>query len=137
MWRRMMWRRIMCIALTTLPAAPAFAGRFDLVPEPEVRQTVTNRVTSAYVIDKKSNQFWICTVRYSYQDLTANNGECVKLAPDIGRPALTENYELRAVNGSPTIGPLLPVFWFIDPASGTVQFCAVRHAGLCVQLNLQ
>ena len=36
MWHRMMWRRIMCIALTTLPAAPAFAGRFDLVPEPEV-----------------------------------------------------------------------------------------------------
>jgi hypothetical protein len=74
---------------------------------------------------------------YRYQDLTENHGECVKIAPDIGGPSLTENYELRAVNGSPPMSPLLPVFWFVDPTSGTVQFCAVRHAGLCVQMSLQ
>jgi ubiquitin-hydrolase Zn-finger-containing protein len=61
-----------------------FAGRFSLrqagmnsFPEPDVRQTSSNRVASAYVIDKKVNQFWICTARYNFQDLTANNGENV------------------------------------------------------------
>ncbi len=133
-----MSRKILCIVLAIIAEAPALAraGRFDLVPEPDVRQTTTNRVTSAYVVDKKASEFWICTVRYQYRDLTANNGECVKLAAEIGRPALTETYELHAVNGSSVIGPLLPVFWFIDPASGAVQFCAVRHAGLCVQMSL-
>jgi hypothetical protein len=47
----------------------------NLVPELDVRQMSSNRVASAYVIDKKANQFWICTVRYDYQDLTANNGD--------------------------------------------------------------
>jgi hypothetical protein len=30
----------------------------------------------------------------------------------------------------------LPVFWFIEPTSGEVQFCAIRHAELCVRMNL-
>jgi hypothetical protein len=72
-------------------------------------------VASAYVIDKKANQFWICTARYQLQDLTANNGECVKLPADIGRPSLTDAYEVHPVTGS---------------------FCAIRHAGLCVRVNL-
>ena len=129
---------IACIALAIVAGSPAFAqgGRYELVPEPDVRQTSTNRVTSAYVIDKKANQFWICTARYNFQDLTANNGDCVKLPSDIGRPALTEAYDMRAVTGSAAIGIFLPVFWFIEPTSGEVQFCAVRHAGLCVQMNL-
>jgi hypothetical protein len=44
-----------------IAGSPAFAqaGRYELVPEPDVRQTSTNRVASAYVIDKKANQFWI------------------------------------------------------------------------------
>ena len=127
-----------CIALAIVAGSPAFAqgGRYELVPEPDVRQTSTNRVTSAYVIDKKANQFWICTARYNFQDLTANNGDCVKLPSDIGRPALTEAYDMRAVTGSAAISIFLPVFWFIEPTSGEVQFCAVRHAGLCVQMNL-
>jgi hypothetical protein len=127
-----------CIALAIVAGSPAFAqgGRYELVPEPDVRQTSTNRVTSAYVIDKKANQFWICTARYNFQDLTANNGDCVKLPSDIGRPSLTEAYDMRAVTGSAAVSVFLPVFWFIEPTSGEVQFCAVRHAGLCVQMNL-
>jgi hypothetical protein len=129
---------IACIAFAIVAGSPAFAqgGRYELVPEPDVRQTSTNRVTSAYVIDKKANQFWICTARYDFQDLTANNGDCVKLPSDIGRPSLTEAYDMRVVTGSAAISVFLPVFWFIEPTSGEVQFCAVRHAGLCVQMNL-
>jgi hypothetical protein len=127
-----------CIALAILAGSPAIAqgGRYELVPEPDVKQTSSNRVTSAYVVDKKANQFWICTVRYNFQDLTANNGDCVKLAADIGRPWLGEAYDMRAVTGSAGINAFLPVIWFIEPASGDVQFCALRHAGLCVRMNL-
>ena len=128
----------MCIALAILAASPvlAHAGRYELIPEPDVRQSSTNRVASAYVIDKKANQFWICTARYNFQDLTANNGDCVRLPAEIGRPSLTEAFEMRAVNGSPKINAILPVFWFIEPTSGEVQFCAIRHAGLCVRMSL-
>ncbi|MDR3486204.1 MAG: hypothetical protein P4M05_15010 [Bradyrhizobium sp.] len=128
----------MCIALAILAASPvlAHAGRYELVPEPDVRQSSTNRVASAYVIDKKASQFWICTVRYNFQDLTGNNGDCVRLSADIGRPSLTETSDVRAVTGTTAISAFLPVFWFIEPSSGEVQFCAVRHAGLCVRMNL-
>ena len=127
-----------CIALAILAGSPAIAqgGRYELIPEPDVKQTSSNRVTSAYVVDKKANQFWICTVRYNFQDLTANNGDCVKLAADIGRPSLGEAYDVRAVTGSAGINAFFPVIWFIEPTSGDVQFCALRHAGLCVRMNL-
>jgi len=51
-----------------LADSPAFAQmvRYELFPEPEVRQTATNRTASAHVIDKKNNQFWMCTARYNY-----------------------------------------------------------------------
>src|ERR1700722_11267488 len=100
----------MCIALAILAASP--------------------------VLDKRASQFWICTARYNFQDLTANNGDCVRLSADIGRPSLTETSDVRAVTGTTAIGAFLPVFWFIEPTSGEVQFCAVRHAGLCVRMNL-
>jgi hypothetical protein len=128
-----------CIALAILAGSPALAegGRYDLVPEQDLRQTTSsNRVASAYVIDKKANQFWICTVRYHYLDLTANNGDCVRLPTDIDRPSLGEAYDVRPVTGSAGLGSDLPVFWFIEPTSGEVQFCAIRHAGLCVQMKL-
>ena len=128
----------MCIALAILAASPvlAHAGRYELIPEPDVRQSSTNRVASAYVIDKKASQFWICTARYNFQDLAGNNGDCVRLSADIGRPSLTETSDVRAVTGTTAISAFLPVFWFIEPTSGEVQFCAVRHAGLCVRMNL-
>ena len=128
----------MCIALAILAASPvlAHAGRYELIPEPDVRQSSNNRVASAYVIDKKASTFWICTARYNFQDPTANNGDCVKLSADIGRPSLTETSDVRAVTGTTAISAFLPVFWFIEPTSGEVQFCAVRHAGLCVRMNL-
>jgi hypothetical protein len=130
--------RTTCTALAILAVSPAVAqaGRYELVPEPDVRQTTTSKVASAYVIDKKTSQFWICTARYDFRDLTANNGDCIKLPTDIGRPSLTEAYDLRAVTGSVSISTFLPVFWFIEPTSGDVQFCPVRHAGLCVQMKL-
>src|SRR5258707_13637820 len=97
-----------CIALAIVAGSPAFAqgGRYELVPEPDVRQTSTNRVTSAYVIDKKANQFWICTARYNFQDLTANNGDCVQLPSDIGRPSLSETYDVRPVIGTTVSAPI-------------------------------
>jgi hypothetical protein len=38
----------MCIALAILAASPvlAHAGRYELIPEPDVRQSSTNRVAS-------------------------------------------------------------------------------------------
>jgi hypothetical protein len=43
----------------------------------------------------------------------------------------------HAVTGSAMINPFLPVIWFIDPNNGDVQFCDIRHAGLCVKIDLQ
>jgi hypothetical protein len=127
-----------CIALAIFAASTAIAdaGRYELIPQQDIRQTQSNRVASAYVIDKKASQFWICTARYNFQDLTADQGDCTKLPDDIGRPSLSEAYDVRAVTGSATIGAYLPVFWFIEPARGEVQFCAIRHAGLCVRMTL-
>ena len=97
-----------CIALAILAGSPAIAqgGRYELVPEPDVKQTSSNRVTSTYVVDKKANQFWICTARYNFQDLTANNGDCVQLPSDIGRPSLSEAYDVRPVTGTTVSAPI-------------------------------
>jgi hypothetical protein len=131
-------RNIFAFVFLLLAGSPAFAqaARYELFPEPEVRQNATNRTASAYVVDKKNNQFWICTARYDYRDPTANNGDCVVLPTDIGRPSLSETYKARAVTGSAPISTFLPIIWFIEPASGAVQFCALRHAGSCVRLTL-
>jgi len=120
-------------------ASPAFAQggvRYELLPEPDVKSNTSYRTATAYVVDKTANQFFVCSVRYNYHDLTANNGSCVKLDPTIGRPSLNETYVAHAVTGSTMINPFLPVIWFIDPVSGDVQFCAIRHAGLCVKISL-
>src|ERR1700730_10078496 len=61
------------------------------------------------------------------------------ILPDLiydSHPSLTETSDVRAVTGSAAISAFLPVFWFIEPTSGEVQFCAVRHAGLCVRMKL-
>jgi hypothetical protein len=131
-------RDIFAFAILLVAGSSAFAQpvRYELFPEPDVRQTATNRTASAYVVDKKQNQFWICTARYDFRDPTANNGDCARLPLDIGRPSLTENYNAQAVTGSTAVSAFLPVIWFIEPATGAVQFCAVRHAGACVGLTL-
>jgi hypothetical protein len=46
-----------------------------------------------------------------------------------------ENYTTKAVVGSTPYGPFRPVMWFIDPTSGDIQFCALRHAGICIQMS--
>jgi hypothetical protein len=136
--RRIMQGITAFLAITV--ASPAFAQgkmRYALFPEPDVRSNATYRTATAYVVDKKENQFWTCSAHYNYQDLTANNGSCVKLDATVGRPSLNENYVAHAVTGSAMINPFLPVIWFIDPNNGDVQFCDIRHAGLCVKIDLQ
>jgi hypothetical protein len=66
-----------CTALAIFAGSTAIAdaGRYELIPQQDIHQTQSNnRVASAYVIDKKASQFWICTARYNFQDLTANQG---------------------------------------------------------------
>jgi hypothetical protein len=131
-----MLAKVLCATVATaIPFAEAGAqgGRYEIFPEPSVRQAERYRVNSAYVVDKKESQFWICTARYEYLSGERNQGECVRLPAEIGRPSLTENYTTKAVVGSTPYGPFLPVTWFIDPTSGDIQFCALRHAGICLQ----
>jgi hypothetical protein len=135
MFARTSWALTLA-AVMTGSAANAQTARYDLFPEPDVRQASTHWVNSAYVVDKKANQFWVCTARDSFASEQANNGECTKLPTDIGRPSITESYQARAVTGSTPQGPLLPVVWFIEPAISDVQFCAIRHARACVRMRL-
>jgi hypothetical protein len=130
--------KLLCAAVATsilFAEAVAQGARYEIFPEPSVRQAERNRVNSAYVVDKKESQFWICTARYEYLSGERNQGECVRLPAEIGRPSLTENYTTKAVVGSTPYGPFLPVMWFIDPTSGDIQFCALRHAGICLQMT--
>jgi len=122
------------LAVTALAAAEG--SRYEIFPEPDVRKTSANWVNSAYVVDKRDNQFWICTARYNLSSNEANKGDCTKLSSDIGRPAVSENYTVRAIVGSVPYGAFLPVVWFIEPATGDVQFCAPRTPGVCVRMSL-
>ena len=133
---RMMQGIAIVLAFAAAPPVVAEGMRYELFPEPDVGGTASYRTANAYVVDKKENQFWVCSVRYNYRDLTANNGACVKLDATVGRPSLNEKYVAHAVTGSAMINPFLPVLWFIDPDSGDLQFCDIRHAGLCVKIGL-
>ena len=42
----------------------------------------------------------------------------------------------KAIHVLAAANPFLPVLWFIDPDSSDVQFCDIRHAGLCVKIGL-
>jgi hypothetical protein len=56
--------RTMCIALAIVAASPvlAHAGRYELTRTG--RSAIIHQpLASAYVIDKKASQFWICTAR--------------------------------------------------------------------------
>ena len=64
----------------------AQAGGYELFPEPDVRQNATNRTASAYVVDKKSNQFWICTARYDFATF---------------RPITVIAYRCQRISGNP------------------------------------
>jgi hypothetical protein len=137
------YRRFLLLsAAFTLALAAAGAGvaapgaRFDLFPEPEEHWSPEYRTTSAYVLDKQANRFWICTVRYNFYSDKPNEGDCRNLPVGTGRPALTPAHEIRAVTGSPLLSASLPLFWFIEPSTGDVQFCAPRHPGVCVQIKL-
>lgn len=123
--------------LGTTSFALAQGARYELFPEQSVRRASNHWVSSAYVLDKRDNRFWICTARYNFDSEEANNGDCAALPPAIGRPALSERYKTEAVLGASTLqGPYYPVFWFIEPAAGDVQFCAPRHPGVCIRIAL-
>lgn len=119
------------------PAAAQPGARFEIHPEASVRHASNHWVSSAYVIDKTGNRFWVCTARYNFDSAEANNGDCANLPADIGRPTLNARYHTQAVLGATSLqGPYYPVFWFIEPDKGDVQFCAPRHAGVCLRLAL-
>ncbi len=110
--------------------------RYESFPEPKgeaLRPTAQLRP----MCDRKENQFWVCSARCSYRDRAANNGSCVMLDATIGRPSLKSTYVAHTLTDPATINPFLPVIWLIDPASGDVQFCDIRQAGLCVKIGLQ
>ena len=72
--------------LVTGSSALAQTARYELFPEPHVRQNATNRSASAYVVDKKNNQFWICTARYNFRDLMTIAGtasSCRSISEDL------------------------------------------------------
>jgi hypothetical protein len=124
------------LALAADTGSAAAGARYELFPEPEEHWSPDHRTTSAYVLDKQASRFWICTARYNFYSDRDNEGDCRNLPVGTGRPALTPAHEVRAVTGSPLISASLPLFWFIEPTSGDVQFCAPRHPGVCVQIKL-
>jgi hypothetical protein len=137
--RRLGWGAKVVLSLAIIVVSTlAFADstRYELFPDPEVKQTTTNKVASAYVVDKKANQFWICTARFNFVNAATNGGDCIVLPAAIGRPSLTEEYRIYPVAGDAMPSMLLPVIWFIEPSTGDVQFCAPRHPGGCVQMKL-
>ena len=79
---------VVAVLLPRLEAA-AQGARYEIFPEPQVRQGEKYRVNSAYVVDKKESQFWICTARYHHHSGEANQGECTRLPAEVGRPTLT------------------------------------------------
>jgi hypothetical protein len=70
-----MWRLVHSLALLVVAVgAPALGedARYELFPEQSVRRAASHWVSSAYVLDKKANQFWSCTARYDFDDKEAN-----------------------------------------------------------------
>lgn len=126
---------VVAVLLPRLEAAAAHGARYEIFPEPQVRQSEKYRVNSAHVVDKKESQFWICTARYHHHSGEANQGECTRLPAEVGRPTLTENHTIGAVIGTAAHSPLHPVLWFIDQRSGDIQFCALRSVGICVSMR--
>ena len=128
------------VILAFLAGAPALAepgARYEIYPEPSVRRGGNHWVSSAYVLDKGGNRFFVCTARYQFETGDKNNGDCTILPAENGRPSLNSRYETQAVLGASTLqGPYYPVFWFIEREKGDVQFCAPRHAGVCVRVGL-
>jgi hypothetical protein len=124
---------LVLLAANAGTAAPG--ARYELFPEQEEHWSTDHRTTSAYVLDKQQNRFWICTVRYNFYSERDNSGDCQELPTGIGRPSLTMAYQIQAVLGSSLISANLPLFWFIEPSSGDVQFCAPRHPGVCVHMK--
>jgi hypothetical protein len=91
---------LLCIGMAMLQPVAAEGACYEVFPEPDVRKTATNWVSSAYVVDKRDNQLWVCTARYDFTSKEPNKGECSKLPSDIGRHSLNESYATHGVVGS-------------------------------------
>ncbi|MGY8676605.1 hypothetical protein Q2941_02125 [Bradyrhizobium sp. UFLA05-153] len=120
-------------------ASPAFGQgsvRYELLPEPDVKSNTSYRTAAAYVVDKNENQFFVCSARYNYRDLTANNGSCVKLDPTIGRPSLNETHVAHAVTGLHDGQPVPAGDLVYRPRQRGCSIRAIRHPGLCVKISL-
>jgi hypothetical protein len=123
------------LTFAAAPSAVAEGMRYGLFHEPDVGGSASYRAANAFVVDKKENQFWVLGAL----QLSRPHREqwCVRQARRDGRrPSLNEKYVAHVVTGSAMINPFLPVLWFIDPDSGELQFCDIRHAGLCVKIGL-
>jgi hypothetical protein len=129
---------VLALAGMAMPSpVSAQDARYEIFPEQSVRRGANHWVSSAYVLDKRGNRLWICTARYNFDAHEANNGDCASLPSATGRPSLTERYKIEAVLGASTLqGPYYPLFWFIEPSNGDVQFCAPRHPGVCLRIAL-
>jgi hypothetical protein len=70
-------RHLLIPLLMFAAGSPALAqtARYELFPEPDVRQTRASCTSTAYFVDKKANPFWVCTARYEYRDLHRPRGD--------------------------------------------------------------
>lgn len=97
---RMLQSGAIFLAFAAAPPVVAEGIRYELFPERDVGGAASYRTANAYVVDKKENQFWVCSARYNHRDLSANNGACVKPDATVGRHSLNEKYVAHAVTGS-------------------------------------
>ena len=107
-----------------------------VVPRAERGGAPSYRTATAYVRQERKSILGL----FSAQQLSPSHGEqwFVRQARRNERPAVAEaTYLAHALTDSATINPILPVIWFIDPASGDVQFRDTRQAGLCAKVGLQ
>jgi hypothetical protein len=122
--------QVITVFLANAIASPAVAQaiRYELFPDLDVRSNTSCRTASAHVVDMKENQLCLfCALQLPRPD---SEQWFVRQARSDDRPAFAErDLCAHAVTGSATINPFLPVIWSIDPASGAVQFCDIRHAG--------
>ena len=75
------------LAFAAAPPVVAEGMRYELFPKPDVGGTASYRTANAYVVDKKENQFWVCSVRYTRPH---REQRCVCQARRDGRPSFTE-----------------------------------------------
>jgi hypothetical protein len=119
---------VLVLAFLLLAESPAFAQtvRYELFPEPDVRQAATNRTASAYVVDKQGQPILDLhgAIRFfaTGRLIMGIASSFHSISEDLRSPKTT-------TPKSTQVNAYLPVIWFIEPAIGAVQFCAVPTQG--------